>query len=177
MKHLISILPRLTPSDWNHRHWYFTAHGQLIDLASELSISLDTACAVTAVLSPRLPWDWNINEVRKVARGLPSSAYGDNVRKAIRLLDGESPESVVSGQKVTSFYRNLLNPSCTETVTVDTWALRAWSGDLGLTKAITPKQYGLIAEDYRAVARKIGLLPSELQASVWEFIRKKDLVL
>lgn len=158
--------------DRRAKDWYRQAHAECKALADETGLALESVVGVVAVISPRLKWEVNVNEARRIIRGETSRALGKNVAKARRILAGEKPQEVVSGPKVTSFYRNILNPDDTHAVTIDTWAARVWSGDWAWGKSVDARLYEKIAADYREAAAEVGLLPCELQAITWENVRR-----
>lgn len=172
MNNLLQILESATTADWHHRDWYYRAHNECQTLADSHGIDTAAAAGIVAALSPRLPWAININEAYKVIVGRDSRALGASIAKARRILSGESPDSVLGGLKVRSFYRNLIDPRDDYHVTIDIWAVRAWYGDLKYNKGITARQYETIAADYRALARLYNMRPSEIQAVVWELVRR-----
>lgn len=82
--------------------------------AQSLARSLDKrnharAAGVIAVLSPMMTWERNKMLARKAfAEGRASGAFGKNVAKANAILGGAEPLSVISGKKVTNFYRAIM---------------------------------------------------------------------
>lgn len=172
MENLVLILQSATDNDWAARNWYHAAHNEINGLARYHGLTTEVSCGIVAALSPRMPWNVNIIEADRVIKGLGSRALGDSIVKARRIIGGESPDNVLGGRKVRSFYRNLFDPRDDYHVTVDIWAARAWYGDLNFNKGITPKQYDIIAADYRALAAVYGIIPSEIQAVIWELARR-----
>ncbi len=163
--------------------WYELRHMEIADVCAQQSISLDVGCAVFAALSPSLRWERNFREgVRLISdhnEGIMRNytAYGQNVLKAWRILDGESVLSVLGGNKVISFYHNLL--LVTQMVTIDRHAINiAVNG----TKAnesksggfvSTSKAYPLFVSSYILAAQYTNLLPYQLQAAVWSYCADK----
>lgn len=89
---------------------------------------------------------------------------------------GESPLSILSGQKVRSFFINITCPWDEHTVTVDGHMYNAWHGERkplmarrpGVARVkMTPLIYDEIASDVRQLAREAGLPPWALQATLW----------
>ena len=123
----------------------------------------------------------------------------DHVGKAVKILEDGSITNIndVMGQghKVRNFYNNLINPnSKAGHVTIDTHATAAAhlqpfganeleaKHNFGGTLKGTPGPpsesstgiqgtYPLYAEAYQRVARKLGILPRELQSVTWEAIK------
>jgi hypothetical protein len=160
--------------------WYRIAREFCADVALDFGLTTAQVAGIVAVLSPQLSWERNkltaVEFLRRYYSGqsfVGLMAYKANVDKALRIVAGECPETVVGGPKVTSFFNNILgNP---ESVTVDRHALHiALYGVDGASEksgSITPTQklYGIVADAYKSVAGEVGLLPSELQSLTWSF--------
>jgi hypothetical protein len=98
------------PSEWRvGLDWYANASQDIHRLGAKYGIPHGQLCGVVAVLSPMMRWERNLVEAENVITGRRSAAYGPNVRKAAYILAGEDPEEIVSGPKVTAFYRLLLS--------------------------------------------------------------------
>lgn len=183
------------------RDWY----GQARILAEELAAdwapetgadddAVKRAAAVIAVLSPRLAWSKNV-ELAQLAyaqyygSGLTKELYfvegwpglKGNARKAFRILDGEEPEDVVSGEKVTPFFWTIYDPSDPRAVVVDRHAL-----DVVMGRVLTDAERGLLLgrknayaevhEMYRKAAADLSdhpdseddfWTPAAVQAACW----------
>lgn len=160
--------------------WYAIANQFCTALAQEYNMTTAQTAAIVAVLSPQLSWEKNKLTAREFMRRYVAGegfaglmAYKANVAKACRIMDGEAPESVVSGRKVRSFFNNIMGD--TSTVTVDRHALHiALYGVDGADEksgSITPtdKLYGLVEDAYRTVAENVGIAPMTLQSITWSF--------
>lgn len=162
--------------------WYELRHMEIEQVCTEQSISIEQGCAVMAVLSPALRWERNFSEGKRLIEDHKENimrnytAYGQNVVKAWRILDGESIDSVLGGNKVKSFYRNLL--LATNYVTVDRHAINiAVNGvNSGISGSYTTtnKAYDLFASSYVLAASYTKLLPYQLQAAVWSYCADKS---
>lgn len=127
--------------------------------------------------------------------GTPStmmwSTYGP-IEKAVSIFRDGSRENVSQQlgfeHKIRSFYNNIAAPnSDLEHVTIDTHAVAAALfealagtdpevvqnfGGTGKTSITgVGGTYGLIADAYREAARKVGVLPREMQSITWEAVR------
>lgn len=171
MNNLALIMTTLRPSSWESSLWYYNAQNACDKLACVHGMNKDSVYGITAALSPRLRWNVNIQETDKVINGLPSRALGQSIKKARRILSGESPDKVLGGNKVRSFYCNISNPSDSYHVTIDIWAARAWFGNLKWMGNLTDELYNRIAADYRTLAFQYNMTPSALQAVIWEEVR------
>jgi hypothetical protein len=154
-------------------NWYKRANKECRVIAEFYGLTLECFVGIVAALSPQMNWKYNIREaVSLVTKGY-ALGYGANVTKARVILAGAPPLDILGGNKVRSFYLNIMDPSCDE-VTVDTWALRIAAGDPGYpASGITNKQYARLREAYREVADKVGLVACELQAITWVHIRSQ----
>jgi hypothetical protein len=164
------------------------------------------AAGVIAALSPRLAWRKNVeyanlaymtyNQMRREAplSGLTDEVRASifagiiptlnaNARKAFRILEGESPEDVLRGPKVTAFYWTIVDPTDPRAVVVDRHAVdiaygRTMSDD-ERNKALSGKRYGEVATLYRRAAaiisRELGEFwsPAQVQATTWTYWRRE----
>lgn len=161
--------------------WYELRNLEIEQVCIEQNISMEVGCAVFAVLSPSLRWERNFSEGKRLIadhnEGIMRNytAYGQNVLKAWRILDGERPLDVLGGNKVISFYHNLtLAPKM---VTVDRHAiniaLNGVNSGISGSYTTTNKAYNLFASSYVLAASYTKLLPYQLQAAVWSFCADK----
>lgn len=152
------------------RLWYPVAEGIVADMSREFGLGRPSVAAIIAVLSPQQRWRKNVAGARAVLEGRPWAApgYAANREKAERLCEGESPLTVLGGDKVTNFWANLNGSR--EAVTVDRWAQHA---ALGFFYQHQPKdgRYARLARAYRAAAKMVGETPREFQACVWLALR------
>lgn len=162
--------------------WYQDAHDFAVCIAERYGYSIEQASGVIAALSPQQSWDFN---KRAAEASLKAHAAGEvvtqaitgqtqaNISKALRIMDGQAPEVVLtgnmpkSGHKVWSFYNNILNPASSQHVTVDRHAIKIWATEADTWTFITPNRYAAIERDYQAVALALGILPMQAQAIAW----------
>lgn len=123
----------------------------------------------------------------------------DHMGKAVKILDNGSVDNINAvmgqGHKIRNFYNNIINPNSKNGhITIDTHAVsaahlspfgpkdtEAAHNFGGTTPGIpgAPKDaasglqgtYPLYAEAYQRVAKKLGILPRELQSVTWEAIK------
>jgi hypothetical protein len=167
------------------------------------------AAAVIAVLSPRLNWGKNVELASKVYRDFfqirMNAVDNDHLRelvnnavaafpglkgngsKAYAIMLGVDPEDVVSGPKVTAFWRTIVDPSDPRAVVVDRHAL-----DVAKGIVLDDRQRGVILgrkgayEELSALYRRAAKLvskdfyagelsawtPAEVQAVTWVVWRR-----
>lgn len=152
------------------RLWYPGAENVIADLSREFQLGRPRVAAIVAVLSPRQRWRKNIEGARHVLEGEAWRApgYAENRAKAEALIAGAPLEQIIGGEKVTSFWANLIGSRTA--VTVDVWAQRA---ALGYYHRHQPKRnrYTRLVAIYRAAAEAAGETPREFQSIIWNAIR------
>lgn len=152
------------------RLWYPGAENVIADLSREFSLGRPRVAAIVAVLSPRQRWRKNIEGARHILEGEAWRApvFAGNRVKAEALLSGAPLEQIIGGDKVTSFWANLIGSRTA--VTIDVWAQRA---ALGRHHPHQPKdgRYARLVSIYRSAAETVGETPREFQAIVWNAIR------
>jgi len=165
--------------------WYSNAHLEALRIVSPIP---EVAAGMVAAMSPGMLWERNIPAAGKVR----DVSIDDNMRncaglgvrwtnglnKAVRILRGESPDTVLGGRKVRAFYACLVNPRDDYAVCVDGHAFAIWSGrrvTLDQTPNLTEKRYETIARAYRKVAKEMNMLPMQVQAITWVVWRRLHL--
>ena len=146
--------------------WYLRARQCAQTLARRYGRDVRTVAAIIAVTSQRVSWKYNLTCTVRALRGETVKHLGQVCDKVSRLLDGEEPATVVSGQKITAFWRAILGDR--NAVVLDSWMLRAIGA-----KHLTPKQYEIVANNLRIEARRAGVAPSTFQAVVWCALRNE----
>lgn len=154
--------------------WYLDAQSIALEVGKG---DVKLGAALIAVTSPLQRWEQNVKVARHAAEfGSPYPGMKNIMDKVSRLLAGENPDDVVSGQKVTSFYRNIVNPYG-QSVTVDRHAF-----DIAMATRFNPegrpslgkRQYEIISDAYRKAAESLGIVPLELQAVTWVTWRREN---
>ena len=108
---------------------------------------------------PRLPQVFNRD-------GKAIAALKTNIVKALWILQGH--DWVLRGPKVNSFLDNITQCELSDAVTVDSHAIQVWFGMVTPgTYSVPENYYILIAADYKAAARTLGITPEQLQAITW----------
>ena len=155
--------------------WYRRARETAETLSAGTPFTVEQTAAVIAALSPRNGWLENVagasdmvnaaswHREQPTVAGLPI-----NRDKAWRILQSSTdPEAILGGNKVCSFYRNIMGDE--DAVTIDVWGLRL----LGLdNRSLTRRQYERIADAYRQVAVSVGHSPRDVQAATWTYYRR-----
>lgn len=157
-------------------NWYEQARAD----CERLPVPIKTAVGVVAALSPGLAWDFNITQARDLIKAVQYrldiprvGVYGAaNRNKAIAIARGAEPLSVLGGNKVRSFYRNILEPTDPDPITLDRHCFSVWMGhelnDSELKHWFrTDARYLAISAIYKRTAQTLGVRPNRLQAVVW----------
>jgi hypothetical protein len=111
---------------------------------------------------------------RDLARLIEGPQTYPNKEKAIRAARGESPDRVLKGSKVRSFYDNIIRPETSVEVTIDGRMIDALVGS-GVfisdrdKKLIfgSPAKYAVLRDAVRDIARDDALRPHQSQAIIW----------
>lgn len=172
-----------------------TGYYEDLEYNEKWDVEVSKAVAVVAVLSPRLSWDKN-SEYARLAYKCYSSlnwlggadagedyfatlipTLNANARKAFRILDGEKPEDVVSGPKVTAFYYAILDGSDPRGIVIDRHAFDVAVGRVmdDRTRGIVLGRAGAYESFVRAYERATvelkpfypDVTPAEVQAVCW----------
>jgi len=149
--------------------WYQEANEECRTLALEFGIRHAQAIGIVAALSPNMRWERNVLAAREMLQGNMRVTYPANVGKACGILADRDPMDVLGGNKVRSFYQNILSGGYDEAVTVDGHASNIARGirqPIART-TVTNRQYGIIARAYRNAATRRNLTPPAMQATVW----------
>ncbi len=147
--------------------WYSTAHS----LAAFISGGdVRTGAGVIAVLSANKGWSLNMKLATDACAGKIHGHTEVMLDKVRKILGGVDPADVLNGPKTSNFFRNIVDQADAHSVTIDRHAhdiavgVRYGDRDRGLGAA---GRYNLLADCYREAARRLGVLPSVVQATTW----------
>jgi len=152
--------------------WYPRAR----DFCLTLDENLHKAAGIVAVISANTAWNANMTLARKAYQGDTRVGFMDKVRKVERIFAGESPETVVSGQKVTSFFQCIINPDANMPAVIDRHAydiaVNTYHGSA--RRDLGKKRYIAFQECYATAADIVGLTIPQLQAITWVEWRNRN---
>lgn len=170
VNNIVATWDRATPDQLARgRNWYPVAH----ELASMLADGdVRMGAGVIAALSANKQWNENVRLAnRAFITGRPSGTFGDALRKAARIMDGEDPADVLPMESKTGhFFRSIVDPTDPEAVCVDRHAhdiavgVKYGNRDRGLG---AKGRYELLAYCYRRAAKRLGETPLTVQAVTW----------
>jgi hypothetical protein len=176
------------------RDWYRRARALAESLAAEYGgpgaehdeTEVERAAAVIAVLSPRLSWPKNVELARLAYEWHADGSQQlsnwpglkGNALKAFQILGGATPDDVVKGPKVRTFWLTICDPTDPRAVVVDRHAF-----DVAVNKVLTDETrgkllgrkgaYDEVATMYRRAAKVLGgITPAEVQAVTWTVWRR-----
>lgn len=162
--------------------WYQTAHDWCVTMAGSKRPHLIARNAgIVAALSPLNGWGNNKRKAAEVIskrgriaveKGKPNGiGLGANVSKAIAIYNGADPIDVLNGDKVTAFYRTILDPQGDIDPVIDRHAFDIAVGERTDEKrrgALSRKGvYREFADAYREAAKIAGIGSAQMQAVTW----------
>lgn len=167
--------------------WYPNAQKAAHDIAIKYDIAVYLVVAVIAALSPNNKWTRNIVNADALigafirGDGIDSvkvSTYNKMKQKAWDILaarpDYDGAKAMLKGQKITSFFCDIMGEF---NVTIDGHARNIAYGErVGLTDDRTNigvREYRALQAAYEEAARRVGLMPYQLQAITWRVWRDR----
>jgi len=156
------------------RQWYRVAH----DLAAMIGDGdVRMGAGLLAALSANKRWSANVTLAEDAANGNVHGHTGDTLAKVGKILGGADPTELLPMQvKTGNFYRCIMDPADPDPVVIDRHAHdiavgeRYGQRDRGLSNV---NRYATLALAYRLAARKLGVIPSVVQAVTW--VRQTEL--
>lgn len=151
--------------------WYLDAHNfaKILD-----PFNVPRAAGIIAALSPMNGWENNKNKAALLYRQNGDGTnvgLKTNVAKAIRIYTGENPEDVLKGDKVTAFYRTILDPFGDIEPVIDRHAFDIAVGQVtdDKTRGMLSRKgvYSQFATVYREAAKIAGIGAAQMQAVTW----------
>ena len=167
--------------------WYSKAQCAAYDIAAKYDIAVYLVVAVIAALSPNNKWARNLVNADALigaflrGDGIDSvkvSTYHKMKQKAWDILaarpDYDTAKAMLKGQKITSFFCDIMGEF---NVTIDGHARNIAYGErVGLTDDRTNigvREYRALQAAYQEAARRVGLMPYQLQAITWRVWRDR----
>jgi hypothetical protein len=167
--------------------WYSDAQKAAHIIAAKYGIAVYIVVAVIAALSPNNKWTRNvINAEMLIAAFLRGdgidavkvSTYHAMKKKAWDILaarpDYDGAKRMLKGQKITSFFMDIMGEF---NVTIDGHARNiAYDEKVGLTDDRTNigvREYRALQAAYEEAARRLKLMPYQLQAITWRVWRDR----
>lgn len=161
--------------------WYPTAHRTALAMGGGRAWNLNRNAGIIAALSPMNGWTNNVRKARQVVsmrgnitvvKGQPNGiGLGANVLKAIAIYKGADPLDILNGDKVTAFYRTIVDPTGDIDPVIDRHAF-----DIAVGEPTNDKRRGILsrkgvyhefAQAYREAAKIAGIGAPQMQAITW----------
>jgi hypothetical protein len=176
VNNLLRVFDAATPAEFENGVFWYRIAGDHAEALATHTGSVSNGAALLAALSPRCRWDLNVAQAYAVATGadrIPRPLLPENLERAHDVL-ANGIAGLGKGPKVNAFYANIMGDE--DSVTIDTWAVRAALLSPVATKSEQSKLsrvgvYDALANAYRTAAAKRGVSPSTMQAVVWVTIR------
>lgn len=161
--------------------WYSIANRAALSMGGGRAYHLNRNAGIIAALSPMNGWTNNITKARlvvslrgkiTVAKGQPNGiGLGVNVAKAIAIYKGADPLDILNGDKVTAFYRTIVDPMGDINPVIDRHAFDIAVGeqtnDVRRGALSRKGVYLEFAMAYREAAKIAGIGSSQMQAITW----------
>ena len=153
--------------------WYQDANLYAAKLAQEYNYTTAQICGVIAAFSPLKSWTENkvITELYlKSGKCKHTKTMKNKAAAILKTTDIEEIAVILNGNKITSFFLNMLQPNNTEAVTIDRHAIAIILGRPIKENEgnFTDKQYLFFVNCYKIAAKKLDIVPSLLQSATWE---------
>jgi len=167
--------------------WYDDAQKAAYRIAVKYDMPVYIVVAVIAALSPNNKWSRNVVNADALIGAFISgdgmlsvkvSTYNRMKQKAWDILaarpDYDGAKAMLRGQKITSFFMDIMGEF---NVTIDGHARNIAYGErVGLTDDRTNigvREYRALQAAYEEAARRVGLMPYQLQAITWRVWRDR----
>lgn len=161
--------------------WYLDAHNFARTVGGGRAHHVARNAGIIAALSPLNGWENNKRKAAQViamrgritvVKGQPNGiGLGNNVAKAIAIYRGADPENVLSGDKVTAFFRTILDPTGDIDPVIDRHAFDIAVGERTneIRRGILSRKgvYADFANSYREAAKVAGIGSAQMQAITW----------
>lgn len=148
--------------------WYQEAHDYAAELSTEFSIRLEIVCGIISSLSPLKEWNLNKRLAKQFLEGKRNLHTRLQIKKAEWILEGRDIELCLGGLKTINFYRNILDPTDKQWVTIDGhihWMYKEYP-------SLTPKKYNLIKNDFINYSNQTNQIGCEVQAQAWLVVKR-----
>ncbi len=167
--------------------WYSDAQKAAHNIAAKYGIAVYIVVAVISALSPNNKWARNVVNadalIGAFLRGDGIDAVKVSTYHAMKQQSGDilvarpdydGAKRMLKGQKITSFFMDIMGEF---NVTIDGHARNiAYDEKVGLTDDRTNigvREYRALQAAYEEAARRIGLMPYQLQAITWRVWRDR----
>ena len=154
--------------------WYFILHDYAQGLSDRTGLPLFQVAGIISALSPMVMFTTNLRDAERFCstRSIANLAtYKSQRLKALMILGAKNEKEVsaiLNGNKTKAFYSNILKPSVSMDVCLDTHMIRFFE-----YKNLTPKRYRQGSESIVELSKELNIKPHQLQALIWTAQRGK----
>lgn len=178
VKNILAVYNEATDEEKEYwGRWYHHAKEDVKELADKFGINFPVMAAVVATLSPGNKWSANLLAADRIVQRFKApelsvkiNSYPRQILKATKILE-TGDIGLVSGPKVSVFFKSLLDPESVEReLVLDTHAINIWRGVKTSIKASSLPSSTLRAkmvEDYQKAADELGVPVQVVQAITW----------
>ena len=166
--------------DFNYSgDWYVQANSFCAEIAQMYHLKLETTVGMLAALSPLKNWEQNkliLKHYLETGEVKHTKVFTNKVvliHKQAQTVDEIT--SILRGQKIISFFLNILYPTTSEQVTIDRHAASIVFNQklTGEDSHFSIKQYISMQQAYIVAAKKVDLPALQLQAITWDIWKSK----
>jgi hypothetical protein len=153
------------------KQWYPISNSFCKSLADKHGKKDKTVAALTAGFSVQKSWTLNQRMVVEFLEGKKVGHLSHVINKAMEIIveNGEKDDSyymrILKGQKVQSFYHNILYPYTSQRVTIDSHMTDAFMPEEW--NSLTPKRYKAIEKEIKDFAIEKEIPVPQMQAILW----------
>lgn len=160
---------------------YERYHATMRIIADFYKFGFCQTVAAFVSLSPNNNWKGNLMSTISLIEGIQAGTNLEEIRttsykhcrdRAYQYALGNKDFLMeTKGPKIRAFYHNIINPGCKKHITVDGHMFNLWLGTKMTMKDIAmlrpqPK-YRDAEKDFKMAARRLGIIPCQLQAVLW----------
>lgn len=185
---IIRFYEESTLTEWKDgMEWYNTAHNYAKELSGRYNLTVQQIAGLIAVFSPQAGWlenkRYTVSFLINPNKPVRSAVQCDKA-KHILSLTNESDiyhALALNGKafKTKAFFLNIQNPDIATAVTIDRHAIAIAIQEPSNVYALDSKygqlteaQYKFFASCYQKAAKKLNILPHQLQAITWVTYRR-----
>jgi len=182
---IVKVFNQVDPTDLEAGARAYPAYQKTVkDLARLHGFGFVQTTAAFVALSPNNSYEGNLRALASLMIGINQGLTREQINtgtynhcrdRAFDYITGEKDFlAETKGPKTRSFFFNILKPEDREHITIDGHMFNVWTGEKRTMKEVaissavaSERSYNRIAKDFKAVAASRGLIPCQLQATLW----------
>ena len=155
--------------------WYSEANSISVSIGElagyEGHQALFVGAGIISALSPQVEWGENIHYAMLLVKNGTRKHTNANHNKAVRIMNGEKPLSVLGGRKVRAFYKAIVAPTGSGEPVIDRHAVAVYMGRSVSTKELSALQsipvMNRLQGAYKRAGKILGVPHHQVQAVTW----------